>query len=560
MIIPHYYQNNAKLAVFDYFNNGGTGHPLVCMPTGTGKSIVIADFLRDVFKYFPNQRVMMLTHVWKLIQQNAAKIQEVWPTAPIGIHSAGLGMRDTMMPIIFGGVQSVVKNIEAFGHRDLLLIDEAHLLNMEEGRQYHKVISALLKINPYLKVIGFTATPYRMKMGMLTDDGLFTDICFDITTHYWFNRLVQEGYMSPLIGKLTNTKIEGLNNLSIVGGDYDQGQAEKIVDTEEIVWSACKELLEFGYNRHKCMVFAAGVNNANHIADALNYLGASAAAVHSKIDKKQVVKILEAYSRGDIWAIVGANMLTTGYDEPQIDLIGDFQVTCSAGRHVQKLGRGTRVFKGNDFNPHRKQNCLYLDFVGNVASNGPIDDPKKPRKPGESSGEPPPVKICKPMRLAKNIGKPVEQWEGGCDAYNHASVRNCCNCGDEFHFQNYVEATAYTDSPMKVEQAPIVESVAIKTPVFYSKHNGKDKGNGIISPPTIRATYSLGVRPISVFLCFEHTGKPRRLAHEWWQKHSPNPPPQTADEFLMRTGELRIPKSVLVHTNLKYPEIKQYEF
>lgn len=561
MITPYYYQTDAKNSIFDYyFTQGKNGNPLVCMPTGTGKSIVIADFLRDVFRYFPMQRVMMLTHVWKLIQQNAAKMQEVWPTAPLGIHSAGLDMRDTMMPIVFGGVQSVVKNVEAFGHRDLLLIDEAHLINMEEGRQYEIVINGLKKINPFLKVIGFTATPYRMKMGMITDGGLFTDICFDITNHYWFNRLIEEGYLSPLIGKPTHTKIDGISNLSLVGGDFNQAQAEKLVDTEEIVWNACKEFLEFGANRFKAMVFAAGIKNAEHIASTLDNMGASAVAVHSKSDKKQLPKIFEAYSKGDIWCIVGANMLTTGYDEPQIDIIGDFQPTCSPGRHVQKLGRGTRVFKGNQYNPYYKTNCLYLDFVGNVARNGPIDDPKKPRKPGESTGEPPPIKLCKPERLSRNIGKSVKEWEGGCEAYNHASLRYCCNCAEEFHFQNYVEPTAYSDSPMKVDENPILETVAIKTPVFYTKHNGKDKGNGIISPPTVKATYSLGVRPINVFLCFEHVGKPRRLAHEWWQKHSPNPPPQSCDEFLARTNELRVPKSVMVHVNLRYPEIKAYEF
>lgn len=548
MIVPHYFQLGAKQAVFDYFENGGKGNPLVCMPTGTGKSIVIADLLRDIFGMYPNQRVMMLTHVWKLIEQNASKMQNMWPTAPIGIHSAGLGHRDTIMPIVFGGVQSVAKTLDkdnnAFGHRDLILIDEAHLLGSDEDSQYVKTIATLTKINPYLKVIGFTATPYRMKMGLLTDGQLFSDICFDITTHEWFLRLISEGYLTPLIGKPTNTRIDGIGNLSMVGGDYNAKQAEALVDREEITYSACKEALEYGGDRRKMMAFAAGVDNAEHIAEMFQSFGVPVACVHSKLSAEENKRRLDAYARGELWGVVGANMLTTGYDNQEIDLILDFQPTCSTGKHVQKLGRGTRVFPG-------KNNTLVLDFVGNIARNGPIDDPRKPKPPGARTGEPPPIKICSTDKLVSG---------SGCGAYNHASVRFCCNCAAEFHFRFKVVETAYADAPMKQADNPIIERVELNKPVLYRRNEGKQLEMGIAKPPTVKVTYILGIRPINIFLCFEHTGKARRLAQEWWMRHSPNPVPKTVDEFLSRTGELRVPKALQVQTNLKYPEIQAYEF
>lgn len=532
---PHYYQLEAKNSIFNYFESGGKGNPLVCMPTASGKSIVIADFLRDVFRFFPNQRVMMLTHVWKLILQNAEKMQKFWPTAPIGIHSAGLKQRDTFMPIIFGGVQSVAKNVEAFGHRDLLLIDEAHLLGSDEDTQYLQVIKGLKAINPFLKVIGFTATPYRLKMGTLVDGGLFTDIAYDLTTHEAFTKLIAEGYLCPLVGKPTITRIEGIGQLGIQAGDFNSKQAEALVDRDEITYSACKELLDIGYNRNRCMAFAAGVNNAEHIASMLQSFGATAAAVHSKLSDEENKNRLAAYERGELWAIVGANMLTTGYDNPKIDLIADFQPTCSPGKHVQKLGRGTRVHPS-------KFNTLVLDFVGNIGRNGPIDDPVMPRKPGQRVGEPPPIKICP-----------------DCTAYNHASARFCCNCAREFEFHTKLFAAAFNDSPMKQDVNPIVETVTVKQPVFYKRHDGKDKGFGL-GPPSVKATYILGIRPVNVFLCFEHTGLPKHKAHDWWKKHSANEPPKTVDEFLKRTGELRVPKQVTIHANIKYPEILTYDF
>lgn len=556
-ITPHYYQTDAKLAVFNYFENGGTGNPLVCMPTGTGKSIVIADLLIDIFSAYPTQRVMVLTHVWKLIQQNAAKLQQMWPTAPIGIHSAGLGLRDCMMPIIFGGIQSVSSTLEknplAFGHRDLILVDEAHLLGGDDDSQYLKTVKALTLVNPYLKVIGFTATPYRLKMGLLTEGDIFSDIAYNITTHEWFQRLIGEGFLCPLIGKPTNTVIKGLDSIGITGGEFNQKQAEKVIDTDENTYNACREILEYGHDRNKCMVFAQGVANAEHIAAMLDSLGASAVAVHSKLSADENRKRLAAYSRGEVWAMVGANMLTTGYDEPSIDLIADMQPTLSPGKHVQKLGRGTRVFPG-------KNNTLVLDFVNNIANNGPIDDPVLPRKPGVKSGDPAPIKICDAPRLKQNEGKGQKDiLLPGCGAYNHASVRYCCNCAEEFSFQNKLEGTASIASPMKQTEAPVYKTLRLMGPVFYTKHDGKKEG-GYTKPPSVKAVYPVGIRPINKYLHFEHVGLPRHHAREWWRMHSANEPPDTVDEFLTRTSELRIPTAVVVLANQKYPEIMQYEF
>ncbi len=547
MMVPRYYQTMAKNAIFEYFESGKDGNPLVCMPTGTGKSIVIADFITEVFRMYSNQRIMMLTHVWKLIVQNANKLREFWPAAPLGIYSAGLDEKDTLMPITFGGVQSVVNAVREFGHIDLLLIDEAHLLNDEETTQYAQVISALKAVNPWLKIIGFTATPFRMKQGMLTDGELFTDICINFCTRDWILRFIEEGFMAPLIGKPTATRIEGLDKLKKVGGDFNQKDAERLVDKDEVVWSACQEILEFGHDRNKCMVFAGGIKNAEHIANTLDAMGASVTFVHSKLGKKEIARRLEAYSNGEYWGMVGANMLTTGYDEPSIDLIADLQATCSSGKHVQKLGRGTRVFNG-------KNNCLYLDFVGNVIENGPLDDPRLPRKPGEPTGELP-IKICETHKLIHPEGHTIR----GCGAYNHPSVRYCCNCSAEFSFASKVEGTAYNTSPMSIETNPVYDVVTLKQPVFYVKSQGKMAGS-FQKPPYIRATYTVGMRPINVILCFEHGGIAAKKARDWWRRHSPNDPPATCDEFLSRVNELRTPKTITVQSNLKYPEVTNYEF
>src|SRR5574344_2620203 len=158
MMIPRDYQVQAVESIFKYFSNN-TGNPLLCLPTGTGKSVIIAMLLKKIFETFPNQKVLMITHVKELIQQNFEKLKSVWNDAPAGIYSAGLKKRESQQKIIFCGIQSVAKKAELFGNVDLIIIDEAHLVSQNANSQYRLFIEKLKDVNSYLKVIGLTATP-----------------------------------------------------------------------------------------------------------------------------------------------------------------------------------------------------------------------------------------------------------------------------------------------------------------------------------------------------------------------------------------------------------------
>ena len=175
------------------------------MPTGTGKSLVIAGFLESIYRQYPMQKVLVLTHVKELIEQNCEKLLALWPTAPAGVFSAGLKRKDIHDRIIFAGIASIAKHAEKFGCVHLVIIDEAHLVSPSEETMYHKFLAALRVVNPHIKVIGLTATPWRLGQGKITEDGIFTDVCFDITSISAFNRLIQEGYLSPLIPRRTTT-------------------------------------------------------------------------------------------------------------------------------------------------------------------------------------------------------------------------------------------------------------------------------------------------------------------------------------------------------------------
>ena len=542
-----WYQEEAEYSIFDYFAKGNTGNPVVAMPTGTGKSVVIGNFVRRAFELWPTQRFMMLTHVKELISQNAEKLQAIWPTAPLGMYSAGLNRRDMGMPIVFGGVQSVAPAIKKalltetilsdirlhFGWRDLLLIDECHLLSPNDDTLYQYVIAELLKINPNMRTVGFTATPYRLKQGMITDGGIFTDICYDLTTIESFNRLIAEGFLAPLIPRPTNVVID-VSNVGITGGEYNSKQLEEAID-DETTFNGVKEMVDLGRDRACWLVFAAGVKNAEKIAAMLNYLGISAAAVHSKNKPKENDAIIEAFKNGEYRALVNANKLTTGFDHPPIDLIGMFRPTLSPGLWVQMLGRGTRPSPATG-----KSNCLVLDFARNTPKLGPINDPKIPGRPGKKLGDMP-VRICPE-----------------CGVYNHASARFCISCGCEFTFENKLFETAGTDALLR-DDAPVVETFPVHR-VIYNLHEKRDASGNLTSPPMIKVSYFAGLQTFNEFVMLEHGGFVGRKAKDWWrQRHSEEPPPTTY-QALQRIGELRSPRAIRVWLNKKYPEVLSCEW
>src|SRR5690606_2645610 len=141
------------------------------------------------------------------------------------------------------------------------------------------------EINPYLKVIGLTATPYRLKQGLITEGGIFTDICYDITKLDSFNRLIAEGYLAPLVPRPTETEID-VSTVGLVGSDFNNKQMNAVVDKQETIYAAIKESVNYGHNRKCWITFASSIENAEHVAQMLQYFNVNAAAVHSKLDKK----------------------------------------------------------------------------------------------------------------------------------------------------------------------------------------------------------------------------------------------------------------------------------
>lgn len=569
MHIPRWYQGEAVDSFFNFLEMTATEPeraPIIAMPTGTGKSFVISLIFDRLLRRYPMMKVMMLTHVATLIEQNAEKMLSVWPGAPLGIFSASLGRKELGMPMIYGGVQSV-KNVlnDDMPIPNVVLVDEAQLVSDDEQSAYGKIFDFLRKKNKHVRIGGLSATPYRVGKGMLTDPGgIFTDMCYDITGMHAFNRLLDEGYMSPLIPFPTSTVLD-VSGVGKSKGDYNKGELEAAVDVESITRAAIIEALSMAHDRNHWLIFASGVKHAESIARMLRMYGQAAEAVHSKMPANDVINRIAAFRSGRLRMLVNANMLTTGFDYPEIDCIVMLRPTTSTGLWVQMLGRGTRPVYAPGYDLEvleqrlfamqmgGKLNCLVLDFAGNISNLGPINDPMIPKKRSGKVGDAP-VKICEK-------GKVKQFNENGlmmtpCGAWNHASVRHCGNCGCEFIFQPKIVEVASTKA-LIVRDEPIIETFNVNHVTYqvWTKRN---------APPSIQVQYHCGVLSFFEWVCLEHEGYPSKVARDWWRvrfnlkKDAETPP--TTEEAHKWIHLARTPVQIKVHINRKNPLVMDHIF
>lgn len=269
------YQTEAVNAIYGYFLEKD-GHPLIVMPTASGKSVVLAAFIKETLDHWPDQRILLLTHVKELIQQNYLELVGHWPMAPAGVYSAGLKRRESNSQILFAGIQSVHNKADEIGSCDLILIDEAHLCPRSSDTMYRRFIDEMATVNDQVKIIGFTATHYRLDSGLLTEgeNRVFTDVAYEVSV----KRLIDEKWLSPLITKAPSIDLD-VSGVHTRGGEFIPGELAAAVDKEEVNAAAVREIVRYGRDRKSWLIFCAGVDHAYHIRDVLREHGIAAETV-----------------------------------------------------------------------------------------------------------------------------------------------------------------------------------------------------------------------------------------------------------------------------------------
>lgn len=468
------YQSRALSMLYDWLGKN-TGHPCIVLPTGSGKSIVIAELCKRAITEWPETQIVMLTRSVELINQNAEKLRTIWPGAPMGIYSASAGKKQLGEPITIGGPLSIVRVTKKIGHCDLLLVDEAHDISHKDEGSYRKIINDLMAINPSMRVIGFTASPFRLGHGMITDKPAIFDVLLDAVS---IEELIFKGHLATLKSKQTTFKLD-TSGVHKRGGDFIESELQAAVDTTDNNQTMVNEVIQRSEGRKSWMFFATGVKHAEHLRDILLSRGISAVSVTGDMAKTEREKAIADFKSGKITAITQVGCLNVGFDHPAIDLLVMARPTMSPGLYLQQAGRGMRPNAG-------KTDCLVLDFAGVVATHGPITNVQPPKKGGDGNGEAP-VKACE-----------------SCDELVHISATVCPACGHPFPEREAKKLQLRDDDIMGLEGQEL-EVTSWRWRWHTSKASGKEM---------LAVTYygSLSDAPITEYFVIFHEGYAGQMA------------------------------------------------
>lgn len=520
------YQRAAVDSLYDYWRDT-PGSPLLVLPTGAGKSLVLATVCKELIENFPDMRIMIVTHVRELILSNFRELLNIWPFAPAGIYSAGVGRRDAHAQIIFAGVQTIANKMEEIGPVDLVMVDEAHLIPRRSDTQYGKMLEGARAINPDVKMVGLTATPYRLGEGCLHEGegALFDDIAYDLP----IADLIDGGYLVRPISKgmATTYDVSGVGKL---GGDYKQNALQAAVDQDGLTRAVVDEIVAYGQDRKAWLAFCSGVDHAFHMRDEIRSRGYSCETITGETPTGERDKILEDFKAGRIRAVTNNSVMTTGTNVPIIDMVAFCRPTQSAGLYVQMAGRGLRLYPG-------KSDCLFLDFAGVVRKHGPIDAVAPPSM-RTGTGEAP-VKQC-PQEMQDEAGK------NGCGSLIHASARNCPDCGYKFPIDDTPKIAARAeDVPMLSKGEATWRPVTSRTFRYHEGREGKTD--------SVCISYMSGLTRIRQWVGPQHSGGFKSMSDRFWRVHGGKEPfPSTVLEFLDRQSELADTAEIAVKPDPKF--------
>lgn len=357
------YQQQAVDAVIRYFRRHTTPAVLV-LPTGAGKSLVIAELARKA-----RGRVLVLAHVKELVAQNHAKYQALGLSEGLqgDLYSAGLGIKANQRRVVFGSIQSVARNLDAFQDpASLIIIDECHRVGENDDSQYHQLIAHLRGLNPDVRILGLTATPYRLGLGYIyqyhyrgivrsTEPRFFSDCVYELP----LRQMIREGYLTPprvLDAPAVHYDFSRL--LPRENGLFSEEDLNRELKRQaRVTPNVVAQIADYAEPRRGVMVFAATVDHAREIAGLLPAPLTGLVTGDTPLSERD--QLIEAFKARQLKFLVNVAVLTTGFDAPHVDLIAILRPTESLSLYQQIVGRGLRLSPG-------KTDCLILDYAGNA--------------------------------------------------------------------------------------------------------------------------------------------------------------------------------------------------
>ena len=554
------YQSDAKAALYDYLRRKD-GNPCVVIPTAGGKSICIASVAADAVNAW-HGRVLVLAHVKELVDQNSKELKGLCPDLPVGVYSAGLDRRDTKEPVIVAGIQSIYNKIDLFEPFDLVMVDEVHMVPPDGEGRYQTFLNAAKARNPNVRMVGWTATPFRTQGGLICrPENLFNEVCYEANV----KDLIDAGWLSKITAKAGIANAD-LDHLHIRAGEFVAEDVEKAMGEDRLVATACREIVEKTRDRKACLIFCTSVEHCSKVARLVTeYSGEECAVVTGDtpdLERDEIIRRLKGEEiPADLFGgtlpplkyCCNVSVMTTGTNIRRLDTIALLRPTASAGLYVQMVGRGFRLSPETG-----KTECLVLDYGKNVERFGPIDavNVREPARANSETG--PLVKICPQCRTLVPL-----------------SVMLCKECGYQFPRQEAERRTheAHADNAAILSGETTLETHDV-TDVLFQVWTKRDAPEG--APQTVRVTYRCNALAGSLYdayscsfsewVCPEHTGFARSKFEKWWAARASAecPVPDRAEDVCEADfmGMLRTVRRITVKrvAGKRYPEVVGYEF
>jgi DNA repair protein RadD len=410
---------------------------------------------------------------------------------------------------------------------DVLMVDEAHRIPFSGEGKYRTFITESQKFNPNLRVIGWTATPFRMAGGQICHkDHILNEVCYEARV----TDLIRDGYLCNLRSKVGETQPELKDVKRNSGGDYILKSLAEATNRDKLVFRAVAEAVRIinAENRRAVVFFCVDIEHCKRVSYELRKYGIFAPFVTGRTKSNERDHIAAAFRAGRLRAVCNVNVYTEGFNARHIDCIVLLRPTLSPGLFSQMVGRGLRTHKG-------KLDCLILDFAGCIDEHGPVDL----------------------LRGGSVVNATCKQ----CQESFSRATRKCPACGWEIPKQE-IERLDEVERQRRLHgDKASKKSILSSQPETYKVDSvivERHRKEG--SPDSLRVKYVCGLSMFREWVCLDHDGFAGRKAREWWVKRFNGM--STVDEALenmfVTQRLLEWTKAITVRRKGKYFEIVDY--
>lgn len=486
---------------------------IVSIPTGGGKTAIIRGLCESFHK--GGLRTLVVAHRKELLEQ-AGRILSV----PFGFYSAGIGEKRLDMPVTVAGIQSIARaDCPPF---DRILIDECHRVSNEREGQYWSLIDR----HPKAKVVGLTATPFRMRGGALT----WGEVVYSIG----YPELLKAGYIAPLSSKPKH--VPDLSRVPVTMGDFSEAELEEVMTDRDLLVKSVQHVMAYGESRRSVLIFCVSVRHCHLLAALMEQNGLDARVISGETPDAEREAIIEDFKAGKLKHLLNCEVLLEGFDHPALDMIVCLRPTKSKGLWEQLIGRGVRKHPG-------KENCLLIDMAGNLHEHGGLGAP-----------------------VAKAAGKGVKQPTGKicpvCESFVAPLTKECPDCKYQWPEPEKRKVTHQESADHDTDAVYVGGFETYKVTGFACRPHKSKKGN-----ESIRVDYYCDYRygKISEWLSVHHEsdwvrGKARAFLKEHGWAGEGDTSDYTMDELLWQCESLKSPTSITVDHSGEFPRVVRREF